>query len=347
MRTSLVSNVSIQNSMRLTVRDAQAGLLKASAEAATGRHADVGLALGALTSQSLNLNRDVDRLTAIKTANALSESQMKTTQDALTNLQTNATGASKDLIVFATSESSTDLTNLKKSMASALSSFVGSVNSYSQNEFIFGGINTGTPPIKENAIEDAKKAIQDLYKVEFTDKGKTDQSITSGEMATFITKVEKLFIGEGNKWADIVSNASDTNMSSRISTTEVVQTSTNANSDGMRRYVLGALLAHEMADKDISGAVRGTVNKAAQGYMSTSITDLISDGSTIGTSQERLTTANKSIDNQVKIYKTHLLTLEGVDPYEASTLVKTLKAQVDTSYTLTAMLQKLSLLNYL
>lgn len=345
MRTSLVSNVSIQNSMRLTVRDAQAGLLKASAEAATGRHADVGLALGALTSQSLNLNRDVDRLTAIKTANAVSAARMETTQAALKNLTAAADQAGKNLTTYMHSITSTDLSSLQENMNTALSSFVTSVNSYSQGEFIFGGINTGEPPIKDAGFAEAAKVINDLYANTFSNVAAGD--ITKEQMGGFIDQVEKILIGNSSQWS-LISTASDTNISSRIGTNEVVQTSTNANSYGMRNYVLGALLAREMADiPGLSGEVRGEVNGRALRYMSTSSVGLTSDASTIGTSQERLTTANKSIDNQVKIYKTHLLTLEGVDPYEASTLVKTLKAQVDTSYTLTAMLQKLSLLNYL
>ncbi|MGO7360529.1 flagellin, partial [Rhizobium ruizarguesonis] len=37
----------------------------------------------------------------------------------------------------------------------------------------------------------------------------------------------------------------------------------------------------------------------------------------------------------------------GVDPYEASTLVKTLETQLETAYTIVSKIQQLSLVNYL
>jgi len=39
--------------------------------------------------------------------------------------------------------------------------------------------------------------------------------------------------------------------------------------------------------------------------------------------------------------------VEGVDPYEASTRMNSLLAQVEASYTLTSRIQQMSLMNYL
>ena len=50
---------------------------------------------------------------------------------------------------------------------------------------------------------------------------------------------------------------------------------------------------------------------------------------------------------QIDIIATHIGALEAVDPYEASTRVSTLMTQIETSYALTARIQRLSLLNYL
>ncbi|MEN9894165.1 MAG: hypothetical protein RIR97_17, partial [Pseudomonadota bacterium] len=57
--------------------------------------------------------------------------------------------------------------------------------------------------------------------------------------------------------------------------------------------------------------------------------------------------SNESLTAQINIVKTNLNDLQGVDPYEASTRVNTLLQQVETSYTLTAKIQKLSLVNFL
>jgi flagellar hook-associated protein 3 FlgL len=50
---------------------------------------------------------------------------------------------------------------------------------------------------------------------------------------------------------------------------------------------------------------------------------------------------------QIDILTNHIGTLEGVDPYEASTRLSSLLTQVETAYAMTARIQKLTLLNYL
>ena len=50
---------------------------------------------------------------------------------------------------------------------------------------------------------------------------------------------------------------------------------------------------------------------------------------------------------QINIMNTQINNLETVDPYEASTRVTTLLTQLQTSYSLTARVQQLTILNYL
>ena len=52
MSTSSVSNISIQTSMRQTIRQAQMELLKAQQEVSTGQFYDVGAELGSKTSKA-------------------------------------------------------------------------------------------------------------------------------------------------------------------------------------------------------------------------------------------------------------------------------------------------------
>ena len=59
---------------------------------------------------------------------------------------------------------------------------------------------------------------------------------------------------------------------------------------------------------------------------------------------EDTTTAQKDV---IDIYKTRILALEGVDPYEAATRLSQLETQLQSSYAVTARLMNLSLLNFL
>ena len=59
MKTSFVSNLAIQNAMRLTVQQGQAEMIKLQKEVATERYADVGVALLAVLNSVRILNRKV------------------------------------------------------------------------------------------------------------------------------------------------------------------------------------------------------------------------------------------------------------------------------------------------
>ena len=74
---------------------------------------------------------------------------------------------------------------------------------------------------------------------------------------------------------------------------------------------------------------------------------LTADEATIGAAQQRVTDANTHMAAQMTILQTQIGNLDNVNPYQTATLVNSLTTQIQTAYSLTAALQKLSLVNYL
>jgi flagellar hook-associated protein 3 FlgL len=60
-----------------------------------------------------------------------------------------------------------------------------------------------------------------------------------------------------------------------------------------------------------------------------------------------MTDANTHMSAQMTILQTQINNLDSVNLYQTSTLVSSLTTQIQTAYSLTAALQKLSLVNYL
>ena len=127
----------------------------------------------------------------------------------------------------------------------------------------------------------------------------------------------------------------------------MVDSSTNSNSAGMRNFALAAVIGVELLNSPISAEVRTAVNASAIKYAGSAVTGIDNQRSTLGVSENRITKANTALESQLRIITLHLGDIEGVDAYEASTRMKSLLAQVETSYTLTARIQQLSLMNYL
>ncbi|WP_323690184.1 flagellin [Rhizobium sp. AN95] len=148
-------------------------------------------------------------------------------------------------------------------------------------------------------------------------------------------------------WTTYGSKASDTNMTSRISQNEVVETSTNSNSQGMRYFAMTAMTAMTFLDDKVPSDVRELVATRSVTNIGTVISGLNQQQSQLGLSESRVSKANDSLAAQKKIIETHLLDIEGIDTYEVKTRLDLLQQQIEIAYSLTSRLQKMSLVNYL
>ena len=145
MASISVSSASISNAMRYSQMRMQSDLVNAQKEMDTGQVADVGLALGSNTSQSVTFSRDIDRLNGIVDSNALVSSRLTSTQDALSQL----TSAAQSLLATMTTAVSGDMSGdlVANTGSSTLSSMTAVLNSSINGEYLFAGTNTDVKPI--------------------------------------------------------------------------------------------------------------------------------------------------------------------------------------------------------
>ncbi len=347
MKTSFVSNMSLQNAMRLTVASAQKEMVQLQEETVTGRHADVGAVLGAKTARTLNLHRDLQRMESLKSTNALTTQRLAASQESLSLMSTATNDAMAVLIALSGITAADQLALAKENLGNSLSTFTAAANTSFSGEYLFAGINTDVVPLndylQETPASDAKVAFDAAFLAHFTFP-QTDAAvatITPTDMQAFIDDLEASFMGPD--WETDWSNASNENMMSRISSSEAVQSSTNTNAEGMRYAALGLVLGQELLALDINEATRKTVSDSAIDYMGRAI----SERSKLGISESRVKQANTSLDAQITILSTSIKDMEGIDTYEAATRVTTLESQLSLAYTLTSRIQNLSLLNYL
>ena len=350
MKTSFISNLSMQNSMRSTIASGQAEVMKLQEEIVTGRYADIGLSLGAKTSNSVSLNQDVSRLKTIQDSNALVTQRLSASQLALDMMADSAQNMLEAFISVNGSDDANNLLIARRDVESSLGSYTVAINTSSNGEYLFAGINTSTKPVDDYfaAGSTAKAAFDATFSgyFGFTQSDPQAAGITTAQMDDFITNVlEPEFLG--NNWKTNWSSASDTNMSSRILKNEVVDSGVNANANGMRYFALAAVIGIELLDSAISSDVRTAVNASAIEYAGMAVTGIDNQRSNLGVSENRVTKANVALSSQIDIITLHLGDIEGVDGYEASTRMQTLLDQVEVSYKLTARIQQLNLMNYL
>lgn len=353
MSTANISNLSIQTSMRLTIRQAQNELIKAQQEVTTGIYADIGAEIGGATSTVVDLTRDSLRLQSIKSTNAIATQRLEASQEALDQMAQAGDDMNEALIALSGTANTGNLETAIQAITSALDTFTSMANTSLGGEYLFSGINSDVQPLEPYSDTSAAKVAFDAEFLSYFGFPQTDAqtaNITASgaapSMEDFITNVvEPMY--SGADWTTDWSSATDEVMTSRISQTETVETSSSVNSKGMRYFALASVVAKELLALDLSDNSRAMVTKKAIEYTGIATTGINSTRTMLGLSENRIEKANESLQVQIDIIDTTLTSKIEVDAYEASTRVNNLLSLVEASYTLTAKIQALSLVNYL
>ena len=374
MKSSFISSSAIQSAMRLTIRQSQNQMVQSAVEASTKMYADVGVALGVNTAKSIDFNREIDRIKAIKDSNSVVNLRLQMSQNGLGDMNSAADDLMAKLTALKGSMSATTITVTLQQASSAFSQLMGTANSAANGEYLFSGVNTDVPPLTDqsaaaiSAMQTNLKAYASGLTNPATGNPKTVADLDANDMKNFTsifvepmftqdtlptgypvgapTPTSGAYVTNPPAWGDW-SSASNQNMTSRISNSEVVTTSTNANSDGMRYFAMATIMTQALTDQGLGTAGMAGLSDSAIDYAGRAVDGLTSQQSQLGLSQERVTKSNDALDAQSTILQGKLIDLTGVDPVEATTIVKNMETQLQTSYTIISKIQQLSLVNYL
>lgn len=342
MKTTSISTLSVSQTMQLTVQNSQTEIAKLQKESVNGTYADTGLELGTRTSASLDYGRESSRLQAIIDSNSLTNQRMDSSQLAMEQMSDSGQTLLDSLVALSGSSDKTSLQVSADTATSVLENFVSYANVSVNGEYLFSGINTDAAPLYDSFITDLKDDFNTQFSSFMSANGISSASdISSSQMATFLDDYTSSFDWSG--WT----NASDTKMTGRVSTSETVTTSTSLNADGFKNLVLGSLITSQLATAGLSAGALNKVNATVTNLAGLSVSGIDAERSSMGLSQERVEKANTAMSAQMDIINTQLTDLVGVDTYDASVRLNTLLTQVETSYTITSKIQGLSLVNYL
>jgi flagellar hook-associated protein 3 FlgL len=347
MSANYISTLMLSSSLRYSITSNQAALSKASTEATTGRFADVGLELGATTGGDVTLRADMSFADQLVDTNGLVAGRLDVTQDRITQLSSTATDFLKDLIAARSTDGGGRI--ILPPASSNLQDLIGALNISYNGSYLFSGINTQNQPVTAYAAGSASKNQVDsdfLSTFGFSQSSASVSSITPAQMQSFLnTSFDAEFASPA--WNTNWSSATDQVMQSRISTTEIADTSVSANQIGFRKLAEAYTMMADLGNANLNQSTFQVVVDKAIGLVGSAITDLAALGGSVGTVQQRLTTATDKLKTQKDILNNQIVGMEQVDPTEASVRVNALQTQIQTALALTSQLQKISLINYL
>jgi flagellar hook-associated protein 3 FlgL len=360
MQTSFISTQAISSAMRQSILSMQTELAQATKEQATGRVADVGLSLGAQSGQTVSLRGEQSQLQTITDTNAVVSTRLSTTVQALTGIQETAQTFLNNLTTDQTGQTSASV--IQQQAQNGLQSLISGLNTTLGGQYIFAGVNTDVKPVADyfaTPASPSKQAVDQAFQSYFgfsqtsASVGNISASGTPPSMQDFLSGPFAALFQSGastgtpsSNWSDW-SSASDKPISSRISSSELVDTSVSANQPGMQKLAMAYTMVSDLGIQNMSSSTQQVVLQAAAGATGVAVQDLTNIQANIGTTQQRITNANSQMSVQMNILTTQDGNLENVDPYVTATRVNNLTTQIETAYQLTAQMQNMSLAKYL
>lgn len=346
--TSYVSTASISTNLVQSIMNAQQQLSVASQEVSTGSYADVGLQIGAGTNQDLSLRNEQALMQTYADTNNAVSTRLSGTQNVLSQLQTTAQNFLNNLL-SASNQNGVGL-DLQTAAQDALSSMTTQLNTSVNGQYIFAGINTSVQPMTDYYGASAPNAASVdsafLANFGFSQSSSSVSTITSSQMQSFLTtQFPTLF--QGANWTSNWSSASSTAITSQVSETQTLTTSVSANNTAFQDLAQGYTMVAALGTQNLSSDALNTVISQATTLIQQGISGLTSLQTNLGFTQNDITDANNQMSVQLNILSTQVSNLESVNPYQVSTQVTSLQTQIETAYSLTSQLHKLSLVNYI
>src|SRR5919108_5467902 len=346
--STFISSRSISEATRLSIMNMQVRLAEAQKEVTTGRLADVGRSLGHRTGAVVTLRDDHARLNAIIETNAGVQARLDVTQSALESMV--ESGQQLVSALIASRDSSTGPGVVTGEARNGLAALIDAFNMTLGGAYVFAGINADVRPLDQyfgTPQPASRQSVASAFQAAFgfSQGDPAASGISAADMQAFLDgPFAQLF--EEPAWSTAWSQASSQNVRSRISTSELLTTTVNVNESAMRKLVRAYTMVADLGLEALNEGAYETVVDTAIVTMGEALQEISVLQANLGATQQRIAQANDRMSIQIDIITKHVVALEGVDPHEASIRVSTLLTQVETSYALTARIEKLSLVNF-
>ncbi|MEN3792121.1 flagellar hook-associated family protein [Fulvimarina sp. MAC3] len=350
MSNFLVSSLSLSGAPRASIARVQQELMIAQKEIATARYDDVGKSLGISVERTITMRAEVSNRERLMNTNTVMGQRFETMQAVLGTIADTGDNLLASLI---SSSAADQAARANKQVASAsISQIIGGLNGNFGSRYIFSGAATDTPPMKPDIFKDFETSVAsglvDTAWNTFVaaNAGGDPAQVTAAQMENFLQNDFENLFSDAN-WAANWSNASDSDATSRIGDNDYIQSSVSANDESFRNVVKSSVMLSKFGGDYLNDEARQVLTSTSIESLSKGLSQLTDLRSEIGLRQERVSMANDGLKVQQRVLEIAIQEEEEVDVYEAKIRIDGLMNTLEMSYSLTARMSRMSLLNYL
>ncbi|HVZ04398.1 flagellar hook-associated family protein [Hyphomicrobium sp.] len=346
---TFISTAALSSETKASIARIQKQLVDAQTELSTGRHADVGVTLGAQTGVSVSLRQDIDQIQSIKDTNSLVLTRMEGSQAALNTL---ATTSQTFLDALTPAQSAGSISNTIVGQAqAAMQSLQDQLNTSLDGQYLFAGINSDVKPLDDYFSDPpsaAAQAVKNAFVAKFgmSPDDPNVSSISATDMQDFLNNEFSDLFSDAN-WSANWSAASDKPINSRISRTETANTSVTATDGSFRQLAQAFTMISSLGFSNLNSNTQQVVMQQATQLVSNGMSALTKVQSFLGVTQQRVSDANDQIDTQTDFLNKSIDGLESVDTAAITTQISDLSTALEAAYAVTNRLSNLSIMDYL
>lgn len=355
---STVSTLQTLLSRRRMAADLQEQLSQASQEVSTGIRADVYRSLGVRSAETLALRARMDRNAGLISSNRVLTNRMELMAETLGQARDIAQGFLNLAISNRDTPAATAVT-LQASARDALEQLRSLINVSYHGAALFSGVDSGQAPLQGWDDANPQTGLSPRGVVE----GVIGGGIASAaDAAAKVAEMEMIFSSadaaqparnfeatfyNGTPLLD-AGGAPSPRLTAHVEDGVTLSYGVQANDTAFTQLLRGlSMLAGADASTITDPDAYGTWVGAAVDALGAGIEGLIQTEAGLGGQQKVLEETIAQQTDRNDLYNRQILSVEGVDAYEAASRMSQLQTQLEATYAVTARLSKLSFLNFM
>jgi len=367
MLYNTVSTLGLSRRLQTSYNDLQMEMLRSNDEIASGKHFDVAEALGARTGRAVSLRNLYDASDEYLKTCSLLQGRLGAMDSAMTSIL----AAGQDVLASASTglgQPSPTGSSLQIRARGVLEQVVALLNGSSGNGFLFAGVEVKTPPLRpvqgDGTATPAPMAIVKDAIAAAT--GGPAAPTTPAETAAVVAVLDDLFAVrdpalplpaplthgfEGGMYVGATAmqpgGAATPRLTARPEASTEIPYGVQANDPAVRDLMQGLYMLAAVDTSVLPLDAYRPYMDAAVDRIAAGLNGLRDATAQLGIQRAQVDEIAERHHAQQKILTDQINDLEAVDPYEASTRLNQLEAQIEATSNATARIARLRLTNYL
>jgi flagellar hook-associated protein 3 FlgL len=335
------------------VGELQKELRTRQSELSTGRKSELTIQIGSLLSQSMSMRAQTASLQAYLSNNQVYLVRLENTQSILSNISSNAQEFKSTLLQSVNDIS--DRSIIVNQARNFINLLIYSLNTSINNRYIFSGENSNIQPV--NTYFSKTQSLAKLYVDTIFASDPPDgfgmpqsssliSSISTSQISNFVSgPLADLFSETG--WSLNWSNASKEPIKNQISANYNIDMSVTSSDPALRKLAMAYVMIGDLGADKMNDASFKLLVKNAVDILDDGLNLIIATQARVGLMQQTISRQNDLMESQKELLNNRISSLENADQNEVALHINSLLTLIQSSYSLTARVAKLSLTNYL